>query len=261
VYGDLDISIIDEKPSGRQPVITKLVYEKKRKQVYDFVRDELKKGRQAYFVYPLVEQSEKLMLKDAKDAAFKLSDVFKEYKVALIHGKMKQEEKENIMKDFKECKVHLLVSTTVIEVGIDVPNANIMFIEHPERFGLSQLHQLRGRVGRGDTRSVCILMASYRLSEQAKRRLGVMCSTDDGFKIAEEDLIIRGPGEFLGTRQHGLPGFRIGNLLRDLDTLILARNEALRLVEGDPELASTPNLRLKELLNRKFKGHVDFMPV
>ncbi|MEI6093421.1 MAG: ATP-dependent DNA helicase RecG [bacterium] len=259
LYGDLDISIIDQKPAGRIPIITKLVYENKRKVVYDFVRTELEKGRQAYFVYPLIEESEKIMLKNAKDSAKHLSEYFKEYRVGLLHGKMRQEEKDAVMKDFKDCKIHLLVSTTVVEVGIDVPNATIMFIEHPERFGLSQLHQLRGRIGRGESRSVCIMMVDTHLTEVAQKRLGIMVATDDGFKIAEEDLAIRGPGEFLGTRQHGIPGFRVGNLLRDIDTLVIARNEAQRVVDNDPDLVNTVNKKLKEVMAARFKDKMEMI--
>jgi len=265
LYGDLDVSIIDEKPAGRKPIITKLVGEGKRRAVYDFVREELKKGRQAYFVYPLIEESDKIMLKNAKDAARYLSAEFKgkdkdnTWNVGLLHGKMRQEDKDSVMRDFKDNKIQVLVSTTVIEVGIDVPNATIMFIEHPERFGLSQLHQLRGRIGRGEDRSVCIMMSSVGLTESGVRRLQTMVATDDGFKIAEEDLAIRGPGEFLGTRQSGIPGFRIGNLLRDMDTLILARNEAQKLVDQDPDIMLTSNRKLREVLLSRFRDKVDFM--
>jgi ATP-dependent DNA helicase RecG len=259
VYGDLDISIIDEKPAGRKPIVTRLVYEPKRKVVYDFIRQELEKGRQAYFIYPLVEESEKLMLKNAKDEAMELSKEFKPYKVDLLHGRMRQEEKDEVMKKFKAGQTNILVSTTVIEVGIDVPNATFMFIEHPERFGLSQLHQLRGRIGRGEDRSVCVMMVSGGLSEVAKKRLAVMVDTDDGFKIAEEDLLIRGPGEFLGTRQHGIPGFQVGNLLRDIDTLILARNEAQRIVESDPKLTMTVNSRIRHVLMERFKDKLELL--
>jgi ATP-dependent DNA helicase RecG len=259
LYGDLDISIIDEKPAGRIPIVTKLVYENKRQTVLDFIRSELEKGRQAYFIYPLIEESEKLMLKNAKDAARHLAEEFKGHKIGLLHGKMRQEEKDDVMKDFKAGKTHLLVSTTVVEVGIDVPNATIMFIEHPERFGLSQLHQLRGRIGRGDVRSVCIMMVSSGLSEPAQKRLNTMVATDDGFKIAEEDLVLRGPGEFLGTRQHGIPGFRVGNLLRDIDTLILARNEAQRIVDTDPDMKMASNTKLRDVLYERFKGKMDMM--
>lgn len=259
LYGDLDISIINEKPAGRIPIITKLVYENKRKVVYDFVRTELEKGRQAYFIYPLIEESEKIMLKNAKDSAKHLSEDFKGYNIGLLHGKMRQEEKDAVMKDFKDCKIHVLVSTTVVEVGIDVPNATIMFIEHPERFGLSQLHQLRGRIGRGEARSVCIMMVDTHLTEVARKRLGIMVATDDGFKIAEEDLVIRGPGEFLGTRQHGIPGFRVGNLLRDIDTLVIARNEAQRVVDNDPDLNMTVNKKLKEVMSDRFKDKMEMI--
>lgn len=261
LYGDLDVSIIDEKPAGRIPIVTKLVYDQKRNVVYDFIREELKKGLQAYFVYPLVEESDKLMLKNAKDAAKHLAEIFKGYSVGLLHGRMRAEEKEQIMREFKDGKINLLVSTTVIEVGIDVPNATVMFIEHPERFGLSQLHQLRGRIGRGESRSVCVLMAENGLNEIAVRRLSTMVKTDDGFKVAEEDLAIRGPGEFMGTRQHGIPGLRVADLVRDMDTLILARTEALRLVENDPDFMLAPHKPLKDMLVTRFKDKIGFMNV
>jgi len=261
LYGDLDVSIIDEKPAGRIPITTRLVYNKQRELVYNFVAEELKKGRQAYFVYPLVEESDKLMLKNAKDAAKHLAEIFTGYTVGLLHGRMRSEEKEQIMREFKDGKIHLLVSTTVIEVGIDVPNATVMFIEHPERFGLSQLHQLRGRIGRGESRSVCILMAENHLNEVAVRRLTTLVKTDDGFKVAEEDLAIRGPGEFMGTRQSGIPGLRVADLLRDMDTLILARTEALRIVQNDPDFMLAPHKPLKEVLVTRFKDKIRFMNV
>jgi ATP-dependent DNA helicase RecG len=261
LYGDLDVSVIDEKPAGRIPIITKLVYDQKRNLVYDFVRDELKKGLQAYFVYPLVEESDKLMLKNAKDAAKHLAEIFNGYTVGLLHGRMRAEEKEQIMREFKEGKINLLVSTTVIEVGIDVPNATVMFIEHPERFGLSQLHQLRGRIGRGESRSVCILMAENHLNEVAVRRLTTLVKTDDGFKVAEEDLAIRGPGEFMGTKQHGIPGLRVADLVRDMEILILARTEALRLVQNDPDFMLAPHKQLKNILVTRFQDKIRFMNV
>jgi len=261
LYGDLDVSIIDEKPAGRIPIVTKLVRENKRKPVHDFIWEELKKGRQVYCIYPLIEESEKLMLKNAKDAAKHLSEEFKGYRVGLLHGRMRSEEKEEVMRDFKEGKTNILVSTTVVEVGIDIPNATVMLIEHPERFGLSQLHQLRGRIGRGDVRSVCILMADSGLNEIAIKRLNTMVNTDDGFKVAEEDLALRGPGEFLGTRQHGIPGLRVANLVRDMDTLILARTEAMRIVETDPEFMLAPHKPLKDILVTRFKDKIRFMGV
>lgn len=259
VYGDLDFSIIRDKPAGRIPIVTRLVNNSKRNIVYDFIKEELKKDRQAYFVYPLIEESEKLLLKDAKKAAETLSLEFHPYKVMLLHGKMTQSEKESIMQDFKNKKAQILVSTTVIEVGIDVPNATVMFIEHPERFGLSQLHQLRGRIGRGDARSCCIMMLNTRVSDDSYKRLNVLVETDDGFKIAEEDLIIRGPGEFLGTKQHGELGFKLGNLIRDIEILTLARQEALRLVETDPDLKFPVNKKLREVLLTRFKNKINLM--
>ncbi len=259
LYGDLDVSVIDEKPSGRQPITTRVVTEDKRKVVYDFVRSEIQKGRQAYFIYPLIEESEKLMLKNVKDAVRHLSAEFKGWNVGLLHGKVRPEEKEAVMRDFKDGKINILVSTTVVEVGIDVPNATVMFIEHPERFGLSQLHQLRGRIGRGEFRSVCILMAGDNPTEASSKRLMAMAATEDGFKIAEQDLELRGPGEFFGTRQHGIPGFRVGNLVRDIDTLVLARNEADRLIKIDPELVMASNRKLRFVLTERFRDKIRLM--
>ncbi len=259
LYGDLDVCVIDEKPKGRQAITTRVVNEDKRKVVYDFIKEELKKGRQAYFIYPLIEESEKLMLKSAKDAVRVLATEFKSWNVGLLHGKMRGEEKEQVMRDFKDAKINLLVSTTVVEVGIDVPNATVMFIEHPERFGLSQLHQLRGRIGRGDVRSVCIMMAGSNQTDTSTKRLMAMVATDDGFKIAEEDLSLRGPGEFFGTRQHGIPGFRVGNLVRDIDMLVLARNEADRLIKMDPDLTLAPHRKLRFMLSERFKDKIRLM--
>lgn len=259
VYGDLDVSVITEKPKGRGELITKLVYDNKRDVVYDFIKKELSKGRQAYFIYPLVEESEKLMLKNAKEEASKLSQIFSDFKVSLVHGKMRSEEKNSVMSDFKKGSIDLLVSTTVIEVGVDVANASIMFIEHPERFGLSQLHQLRGRIGRGSERSVCILMASRKLTENAKLRLNKMVETNDGFAIAEEDLAIRGPGEVLGTRQHGIPDFRVGSLIRDMKVLMLARSEARSLISRDPFLSFSSSKNIKEILLSKYRNKIDFI--
>lgn len=259
LYGDLDVSVINEKPKGRQAIATRVVTEDKRKVVYEFIRSEMEKGRQAYFIYPLIEESEKLMLKNAKDAARHLSAEFKGWKVGLLHGRMRQEEKDEVMVAFKEGKISMLVSTTVVEVGIDVPNATVMFIEHPERFGLSQLHQLRGRIGRGDVRSVCIMMAGTNPTDVATRRLMAMAATDDGFKIAEEDLALRGPGEFFGTRQHGIPGFRVGNLVRDVDILALARSEADRLIKSDPDLMLSPHRKLRFVLSERFRDKITLM--
>jgi ATP-dependent DNA helicase RecG len=206
VYGDLDISVLDELPPGRQPVRTLLRHEGERARVYDLVKRELDRGRQGYVVYPLVESSELMELRDATTMARELARaVFADYRVGLVHGKMKAAEKDAVMRRFKAGDVQLLVSTTVIEVGIDVPNATIMVVEHAERFGLAQLHQLRGRVGRGDDAALCVLITPFHRGDDTYRRLDAMASTTDGFKIAEIDLELRGPGEMLGTRPSGLP--------------------------------------------------------
>jgi ATP-dependent DNA helicase RecG len=227
VYGDLDVSVIDELPPGRTPIKTVVVGEDKRAGVYKGVEREVRAGRQAYIVYPLVEESEKMDLKDATRMFEHLRDrVFPHFSVGLMHGKMKTAEKEEVMRRFVAGEVNVLVATTVVEVGVDVPNASVMVIEHAERFGLSQLHQLRGRVGRGTDASACVLMASDKQTSVARERLGIMEETNDGFRIAEKDLEIRGPGEVMGTRQSGVPTFRVGNLVRDLEILEEARREA-----------------------------------
>jgi ATP-dependent DNA helicase RecG len=229
VYGDLDVSVIDELPPGRTPIVTKVFADNAddRRDVKKLLTRELRAGRQIYVVYPLVEESEKLDLRDATRRYEYLRDaVFPKNSVGLIHGRMKPEEKEKVMRGFVSGEIQILVSTTVIEVGVDVPNASVMVIEHAERFGLSQLHQLRGRVGRGAEQSYCVLLASDKRTEVARERLGIMEETNDGFRIAEKDLEIRGPGEIMGTRQAGLPEFRVANLVRDLEILQAARKEA-----------------------------------
>ncbi len=227
VYGDLDVSVIDELPPGRTPVTTRVRGEESRTKIYHFLDKEVRAGRQVYVVYPLVEESEKSDLLDATAMANHLqTEVFPSYTIGLIHGRLKPEEKELVMRRFVAGEVHILVATTVIEVGVDVPNASIMLIEHAERFGLSQLHQLRGRVGRGSAQSYCILLAGKKKTTEARERLAIMEKTTDGFKISEKDLELRGPGEILGTRQHGLPAFRIGNIIRDRRALDDAREDA-----------------------------------
>ncbi|HXM46398.1 MAG TPA: ATP-dependent DNA helicase RecG [Pyrinomonadaceae bacterium] len=227
VYGDLDVSIIDELPPGRTPIETRVFGEEGRQEVKKMIAREVRAGRQVYVVYPLVEESEKMDLRDATKRYEYLRDqVFPKFSVGLLHGRMKPEEKEEVMRQFIAGKIQILVSTTVIEVGVDVSNASVMVVEHAERFGLSQLHQLRGRVGRGAEQSFCVLLASDKQTEVARQRLGIMEETNDGFKIAEKDLEIRGPGEVMGTRQAGLPEFRVANLVRDLDILQHARKEA-----------------------------------
>jgi ATP-dependent DNA helicase RecG len=242
LYGDLDYSVIDELPPNRSPIITKLFFEKNKNQIYSLIEEETRKGRQAYVVYPAIEESEKTDLKSAITGAEGLQKIFPHLKVNLIHGRMKPIEREEVMKEFKNGNIHILVSTTVIEVGVDVPNATLMVIIHAERFGLAQLHQLRGRVGRGSSQSYCILL-SYGGSEDARKRLEVMVKTTDGFRIAEEDLNIRGPGEFFGTRQSGMPDLKVANLLRDAKILEIARKEAFSVIERDSALAGYPQLR------------------
>ena len=227
VYGDLDVSVIDELPPGRTPVETRVFGEDQRQEVKRLISREVKAGRQVYVVYPLVEESEKMDLKDATRRYEYLRDtVFPRLRVGLLHGKMKPAEKDNVMSAFVAGEIKILVSTTVIEVGVDVPNASVMIVEHAERFGLSQLHQLRGRVGRGAEKSYCILLTSDKKTVNAEERLGIMAKTNNGFIIAEKDLELRGPGELLGTKQSGLPEFRIGNIVRDQPLLEKAKQEA-----------------------------------
>lgn len=229
VHGDLDLTIIDELPKGRKPIKTSLVTS--HRGVYELIKKEIEAGRQAYVVYPLIEESETLSAKAATIEAERLqNEVFPQFRIGLLHGKLKNDEKEQVMKDFKDRKYDILVSTTVVEVGVDIPNATIMLIENSERFGLSQLHQLRGRVGRSDLQSYCILHTSTK-SQETKERLNIMTQTNDGFVIAEKDLQLRGPGEFLGTRQSGLPDLIIADIVKDAKTLELARNEAIDFIE------------------------------
>ena len=261
VYGDLDISVIDQMPPGRREVKTYWVSEKKRQGLYNFIKKETAKGRQAFIVYALVEESEKLDLKAAVDMRTELqNNVFKDLKVGLLHGRMSGSEKEETMKAFRDGEYNILVSTTVIEVGIDIPNASIMFIENAERFGLSQLHQLRGRIGRGRHESYCILMSAG-ISEDGRKRLSAMTRTSDGFKIAEYDLSLRGPGEFFGTRQHGLPELKIANLVTDIKVLEMAQQEAFDLIKKDPGLSSPEYALIKEQVKQKFKGKLELLSV
>lgn len=227
IYGDLDVSVIDEMPPGRTPIETRVFGEEQRPEVKQLIATEVRGGRQIYVVYPLVEESEKMDLKDATQRYEYLRDkVFPRLTIGLIHGKMKTADKEDVMRRFVAGEIQILVSTTVIEVGVDVPNASVMIVEHAERFGLSQLHQLRGRVGRGAEKSYCVLLTSDKQTAVAVERLGIMAKTNDGFVIAEKDLELRGPGELLGTRQSGLPEFRVANLVRDQQFIEGARKEA-----------------------------------
>jgi ATP-dependent DNA helicase RecG len=248
VYGDLDVSIINEMPKNRIPIQTRVITETKRAQAVKFMIEQIEKGRQAYVVYPLVEESEKIDLKNATDEYEKLKNEFPKVRFGLLHGKMKPVEKDEIMTLFREHKIDILVSTTVIEVGVDVPNANLMMIEHSERFGLSQLHQLRGRVGRGEFKSYCVMIMGYAMSPETRERIEFMEKTNDGFKVAEFDLEIRGPGEFMGSKQSGLPGFKMANLVRDFELLKLARDSAFEILKTDPDLKRKENQFLKEEL-------------
>jgi ATP-dependent DNA helicase RecG len=240
-YSELDVSKIADMPPGRQPVRTLVKPESRRDDVYQLVRDQLDRGRQAYVIYPLVEESEKIDLKSATEMADHLQhEVFPAYRVALLHGRMRADGKERVMQAFAAGQIHILVSTTVVEVGVDVPNASVMIVEHAERFGLSQLHQLRGRVGRGPWESVCVLLYQAPWTDEARERLRALASTNDGFAIAERDLELRGPGDFFGTRQSGLPKLRTGDVVRDRDIMEDAQHEARRVVA---EQGLTPELR------------------
>lgn len=254
LYGDLDISIIDELPPGRKPIKTYSVNESMRERINKFVRDKVKEGRQVYIVCPLVEESEEIEAKSAVVTADDISkSVFSDLNVGIIHGKMKSSEKEDIMKKFVSGEINILVSTTIIEVGVNVPNATLMIIENAERFGLAQLHQLRGRVGRGDEQSFCILFNQSN-SKVSRERMKTMTQSTDGFVISEKDLEIRGPGEFFGTRQHGLPELKIANLYKDMDILKLAQNSAIEIIEADPGLLE--HEALKKYLSMYFGDKV-----
>ena len=271
VYGDLDVSVIDQMPPGRKPVRTFLLSDSQKGRAYQILRDELQSGRQAYVVYPLVEESEKTDLQAAMQGAEQLqANELAEFRVGLLHGRMKSDEKERVMASYKKGEIQVLVATTVVEVGVDVPNATVMMIEHAERFGLAQLHQLRGRVGRSAHQSYCLLMASggvlFRSKKPkeageppsaAKERLDALVRSTDGFVIAEEDLRIRGPGEFFGFRQWGMPEFRAANLVRDAELLQQARQEAFALLKQDPHLKASAHRALRETMLRRWESKLD----
>lgn len=255
LYGDLDVSIIDELPPGRKPIKTYWRSDKKQSEIYKFVKQKLKEGEQAYIIFPLIEESEKMDLQAAIDGYENLKNgIFSEFKMGLLHGRMKSDEKETVMSAFKSGEVQVLVSTTVIEVGVDVPNATIMIIENAERFGLPQLHQLRGRVGRGEKPSRCFLIAKPPISGDARVRLNTVRDTNDGFKIAEVDLKLRGPGEFFGTKQHGMPELKIADLVKDTELLIWAREEAFNLAGKDKQILNLENMPIR---NHFFKNYWD----
>ena len=255
VYGDLDLSVIDEMPPGRRPVRTHWKTVDQRGQIYGAARKLVEQGRQVYIVCPLIEESDKLQAKAATELADRLkAEVFPDLELAVLHGRMKPSEKEEVMRRFRDGEIQVLVSTTVIEVGIDVPNACVMVVEDAERFGLAQLHQLRGRVGRGEHQSFCVLIADPQ-TDVGRERLEVMARSTNGFEIAEEDLRIRGPGEFYGTRQSGVPSLRIANILRDVDILEKSREDAFALVESDPGLGKPEHADLRAEIFRRFEGY------
>lgn len=253
VYGDLDSSVLDELPPGRKPIKTLHIYDSSRLKLFSFMHKEIAQGRQIYIVYPLIKESEKLDLKDLMDGYESIAREFPlpKYQISIVHGQMKPADKDFEMDRFKNGKTNIMVSTTVIEVGVDVPNASVMVIENAERFGLSQLHQLRGRVGRGADQSYCILVSSYKLSSEAQTRIQTMCNTNDGFEIAEVDLRLRGPGEITGTKQSGILDLKIADIVKDEKLLKLARYLAMEIIDKDPSLSLVDNQILKQHFNNK----------
>ena len=269
LYGDLDVSVIDSLPPGRKEIKTSLHGGNSKSEIYEFLEKELQKGHQAYIVYPLVEESDlktqnswKADLKAATQSyEFLKKEIFPHRRLALLHGRIKSKERESIMQAFRAGGYDILVATTVVEVGVDVPNATVMVIEHAERFGLSQLHQLRGRIGRGEDQSFCLLVANPPLSEEAQKRLKALSAISDGFKISEIDLKLRGPGEFFGTRQHGLPELKIADIVADAKLLSQARNWAFRVLEGDPNLSQKVNLCIRSNFVRKYKRRFSLVDI
>ena len=257
LYGDLDISIINELPPNRQKVDTFAVRESLNERLVNFIKEQINEGRQAYIVCPLVEESEEIEAKSVLELAKKYkNETFKDYIVEFIHGKLKPTEKDLIMQKFKSGEIDILISTTVIEVGVDVPNANIMVIENAERFGLATLHQLRGRVGRGQYKSYCILKYKGN-SDIIKQRMEIMTKTNDGFVVSEKDLELRGSGEFFGTKQHGLPEFKIANLFEDIEVLKSVQSVALKIINDDPNLEKEKNKLLKKQIEKKLKERIE----
>jgi len=260
VYGDLEVSILSEKPAGRLPVVTRIVPEAKRQKVYEFVEQRAALGEQTFVVCPLVEESEKLDLASAVRTYEDIRQAFPNRRVGLVHGRMRNEERQEQMDRLRRKELDILVSTTVIEVGVDIPDATMMIVEHPERFGLAQLHQLRGRIGRSGKRSYCVLMVQPGVSEGVER-LRFFASTTDGFALAEKDAAIRGPGQILGTRQHGLPDLRVADPFRDKETLEQARRDAFRLVEVDPDLNRPGHELMKKTLSDRYAGREELLRV
>ena len=265
LYGDLEVSVIDELPPGRQPIRTYHYYDSARLKMFGFLRQEIAKGRQVYVVYPLIKESEKMDYKDLYDGFESLSRDFPlpRYRITACHGKMRPEDKDAAMMEFKRGEAHILVATSVIEVGVDVPNATVMVIESAERFGLSQLHQLRGRVGRGGEQSYCILMSGEKLSKESRQRLEAMCATNDGFELSELDLKLRGAGDIHGTQQSGEAfELNIANLATDSQILQLTRDDAIAILDADPRLERAENLALRALREKHYKRErIDFSDI
>ncbi|MEO0095358.1 MAG: ATP-dependent DNA helicase RecG [candidate division WOR-3 bacterium] len=260
LYGDLDISTLTEKPAGRGEVVTKLYLENEKTTVYRFISTELLKGRQVFVVCPIIEKSEKLELKSAKEVYEEVCHIFPNFTVGLIHGRLSTQERINVMSDFRGGRINILVATTVIEVGVDIPNATIMLILHPERFGLAQLHQLRGRIGRGAEKSYCFLILSKFVAPETYERLMFFEKNNDGFALARKDMQLRGPGEILGKRQHGLPDIKIGDLEQDQELLFLARDDAFAIVSKDPEIKLPEHWPIRKYL-REFKEKEDLLRI
>ena len=262
LYGDLDVSVIDELPPGRKPVTTVHRFDSSRASMYEFVRGQLRMGRQAYIVYPLIQESEKMDIRNLEDGYATVCEVFPEYRISRVHGKMKPAEKDEEMRRFVQGETQIMVATTVIEVGVNVPNASVMVIENAERFGLSQLHQLRGRVGRGADQSYCILMTGYKLSEETRKRIQIMVDTNDGFEIAEADLKLRGPGDIEGTQQSGVAfDLKIANLARDGQLLQYVREVAERIIDDDPQASRPENVVVWRHLAEIRKRNVDWSAI
>jgi ATP-dependent DNA helicase RecG len=258
IYGDLDLSVIDELPPGRKPIRTVHRSDAERLRVFGFMQEEINKGRQIYIVYPLIEESEAMDLKHLMDGYESISRAFPkpQFQISIVHGRMRSADKDYEMQRFVKGETQIMVATTVIEVGVNVPNASVMIIENAERFGLSQLHQLRGRVGRGAEQSFCILMTGKKLSNDSKQRISIMCKTNDGFLIAEEDLKLRGPGDIQGTQQSGVVNLRLADLVHDANVLEAARTTAQNLLESDPSLSKPEHQQLLQFLKEETKEKI-----
>ena len=262
LYGDLDVSVINELPPGRKPIVTIHKYDNQMTSLYQGIRQQIHQGRQVYIVFPLIEESEKMDLKNLEDGFKALCDVFPEFRLSKVHGRMKPAEKEAEMQKFLKGETQILVATTVIEVGVNVPNASVMVILDAQRFGLSQLHQLRGRVGRGAKQSYCILVTNYKLSEETRKRIDIMCDTNDGFRIAEADLKLRGPGDLEGTQQSGIAfDLKIADIARDGQLVQLSRDEAQKIIDGDPECNLPANALLWNHLRELRKTNINWAEI